>query len=261
MSRGLRSAAVMNRRHEPHDSLDDFPTPGWATRAVCEALQAQGISLANSAAWDPCCNRGFMVNPLNEYFGVTTATDIHDYGFAGMDEQQDFLLYNESTAPVADWIFINPPFKLGLHFIRQALRLTQRGVAVFVRTNFVEGQERYKELFVPTPESMFMPFVERVVLWKGVMLDPDKHICRVSEKGEVTVEKPTTATSYCWLIFEKGHVGPGKLIRIAPCRKRLTRPGDYPELPDDLNPELVIGPDWKTASQRPVDARQGSLAV
>jgi hypothetical protein len=30
-----RSSAVMQQRSEPHDSLDDFPTPPWATRALC----------------------------------------------------------------------------------------------------------------------------------------------------------------------------------------------------------------------------------
>ena len=28
------STAVMQRRIEPHDSLDFFPTPPWATRAL-----------------------------------------------------------------------------------------------------------------------------------------------------------------------------------------------------------------------------------
>jgi len=30
------SHAVMAQRVEPHDSLDFFPTPPWATRALCE---------------------------------------------------------------------------------------------------------------------------------------------------------------------------------------------------------------------------------
>jgi hypothetical protein len=34
-----RSSAVMQQRSEPHDSLDDFPTPPWATRALCEFLR------------------------------------------------------------------------------------------------------------------------------------------------------------------------------------------------------------------------------
>ena len=30
------SSSVMQQRSEPQDSLDDFPTPPWATRALCE---------------------------------------------------------------------------------------------------------------------------------------------------------------------------------------------------------------------------------
>lgn len=37
-----RSTAVMQRRVEPLDSLDDFPTPPWATRALCEWLEKPG---------------------------------------------------------------------------------------------------------------------------------------------------------------------------------------------------------------------------
>lgn len=33
------SSAVMQQRSEPRDSLDDFPTPPWATRALCEWLR------------------------------------------------------------------------------------------------------------------------------------------------------------------------------------------------------------------------------
>lgn len=46
------STAVMQRRVEAHDSLDDFPTPPWATRALCEWLEAQGY--INNAVVDTC---------------------------------------------------------------------------------------------------------------------------------------------------------------------------------------------------------------
>jgi len=247
-----RSAAVMQQRHEPHNSLDDFPTPKWATRAVCEALRQQGHLLSSQMAWDPCCNRGYMVDPLSEYFGSVFATDVHDYGFGGMNAQADFLMHWGDDNPRAHWIFMNPPFKLGLEFIQQGLKLAERGVAVFVRTAFVEGQERYFNLFKDQPESMFMPFSERVVLWRGVLLDPDVKICRVKSQSQrfhgpylprdYEVEKPTTATSYCWLIFEKEHAGAGRIVRIPPSRKDLTRAGDYPPVPDHMNPDLIVAP-------------------
>jgi len=40
-----RTTAVMQRRSEPHNSLDYFPTPLWATRALCQILNSNGHHL------------------------------------------------------------------------------------------------------------------------------------------------------------------------------------------------------------------------
>ncbi len=45
-----RSSAVMQQRSEPPDSLDDFPTPPWATRAICEFLKGLGFELRKPLA-------------------------------------------------------------------------------------------------------------------------------------------------------------------------------------------------------------------
>lgn len=262
MKRGLLSAAVMNQRHEPNDSLEDFPTPQWATRALIKALREEGEILSSQTAWDPCCNRGFMAEPLREAFGAVLASDIHDYGYSRMDFQEDFLQSRGDAVPLVDWTCINPPFRLGGEFLKQALQLSRRGVAAFVRTNFLEGLQRYRTIYSVTPASLVMPFIERVVLWKGVLLNPDVHICRMNKDQKWVVEKPTTATSYSWIIFDKRHQGKrGGFQQFGPCRKELTRPGDYPALPDRLNPELILGPDWKTLPKRPLEAHLGSLVV
>lgn len=253
-----RSAAVMNQRHEPHDSLDDFPTPPWATRALCEKLLERGYDLPAMSAWDPCCNRGFMVKPMREYFGSVFATDVHDYGWDGMDAQADFLMPWGDDNPDVDIICMNFPFRLGLDFILQGLRLARVGVAVFARTNFVEGQERYEQLFSRTPERHFFPFVERVVLWKGVLLDPDVKIANwKAKKKRFEIEKPTSATSYSWSFFSKDPSGHCDFERIAPCRRNLTRPGDYPPLPAHLDPKLVV----QGHATDPGEAYQEGLAL
>ena len=176
-----------------------------------------------------------MARPLGEVFARVHATDVHDYGWAGQDAVCDFLIDWGVDAPDVDWVIANPPFRLAAEFIAHGLRHARRGVEVFVRTAFVEGQGRYETLFRDTPEAAFLPFVERVVLWRGVLLDPDVPIRRWNpNRGGFRVEKPTTATSYCWLVFRRGHVGPGVIDRIPPCRARLTRPGDYPPVPEAL---------------------------
>lgn len=209
------SSAVMQCRAEPHDSLDDFPTPPWATRALCEWLQNSWDNDGKSSAhapttWplncrEPAANRGHMVWPLREYFGSVIASDIHDYG-AGFPVQ-DYLF--ERPAYPYDWTITNPPFRLAQRFIEHALDTSRHGVAMIVRSAFLEGGARYRDLFSKTPPTDILQFAERVVMHKG----------KLSEKG-------STATAYCWLIWRKGESGT-RFDWIAPCRKRLERAVDY----------------------------------
>ncbi len=120
----------------------------------------------------------------------------------------------------------------------------RKGVAMFARTSFIEGVERYETLFRDCPESYVLPFVERVVIWKGVLLDPDVAIWMPDAKGGPKMAKPSTATSYSWLVWLKE---PARRLfyRIPPCRAILTRPGDYPPVSDHL--------------RAPVDERQRGL--
>lgn len=218
-----RSAAVMQQRHEAPDSLDFFPTPPWATRALTEWLLNRGHRLHLMSAWEPACGMGDMAKPLSETFDRVTATDVRDYGWPGLTRVQDFLLDwpgDPMTSP--DWIITNPPFVLGEEFVRRALDLASEGVAMFVRTAFLESEARWR-LFREARPAAVLQFVERVVLWKGRVVDPDTPIA--DHLGRM--RKPTTATSYCWIIWRRDHLDRCELDWIAPCRKRLTRPGDY----------------------------------
>jgi hypothetical protein len=202
------STAVMQRRVEPHDSLDDFPTPPWATRAVCELLESYGIELAGMSVREPCANRGYMAVPLMEYFGAVLASDICDYGCGY--SVRDYLFGPDNHFDPTDWTFLNPPFRLAAQFIERALRLSNVGVAVIVRTAFLEGKDRYETLFKSTPPWVVAVHSERVPMVKG-KYDP----CAAS------------ATSYSWLIWRKDTAERLPIDWIAPCRRRL-------ELPDDI---------------------------
>lgn len=206
------SSAVMQQRSEPHDSLDDFPTQPWATRALCRHVLT-GIDLTGKSAWDPACNRGHMTDPLGEYFSAVFASDIHDYGLQNAF-QHDFLMpYTPRMLNIptwgVDWIISNPPFRLAEQFIAQARSMATVGVAMIVRTSFLEGVGRYENLFSKNPPSIVAQFSERVPMVKG----------RLTATG-------STATSYCWLVWRKGVTGT-KLVWIPPCRKKLERPEDY----------------------------------
>ncbi|SLK04008.1 methyltransferase [Novosphingobium mathurense] len=203
------SSAVMQQRSEPHDSLDDFPTPPWATRALCEWIPGGSMI---SVPWittcrEPAANRGHMVAPLREYFGQVEASDVHDYGagFPVLD-----YLFGPLPEQV-DWTITNPPFRLAEQFIERALATSTEGVAMLVRSAFLESVGRYDRLFRVNPPSHILQFTERVVMHKS----------RLAPEG-------STATAYCWLVWRLPEPWDGPLFEwIAPCRKRLERAGDY----------------------------------
>lgn len=199
------SHAVMQQRHEAHDSLDFFPTPPWATRAFCEEVLIREFGpLGNLVALEPACGNGAMARPLQEYFGDVLASDVHDYG-AGF-AVRDFLFPGD--APACDWIITNPPFRLGEQFIRRALNIASIGCAFLVRTAFLESLDRFA-LFRAKPPALVAQYAERVPMVKG-RLDP----------------KASSATAYCWVVWHKDHTDT-RMRWIPPSRKRLERPGDY----------------------------------
>ncbi len=198
--------AVMARRHEPSESLDDFPTPPWAVRALMEWL---GARIDGAACREAAAGRGHMARALGERFARVEQMDVHDYGCGNLDLVADYL--DGPGWPFVDWTITNPPFRLADAFIRRAIRTSLDGVAMLVRTQFLEGNGRFDRLFRDRPPSSVLQFVERVPMFRG-RLDPEG----------------STATAYCWLVWDL-NVPPGftRLVWLAPCRRRLEREGDY----------------------------------
>jgi hypothetical protein len=170
-----------------------------------------GINAKELVCWEPTCNMGYMVRPLREYFGHVVATDAYDYGGNVI---LDFLTVSKTEIPhPVHFVITNPPYGSAQDFIMKALEISDMGVAMLVRTNFLEGQKRFNQLFRYLPPTVIAQFVERVPMVKG-RYDP----------------KASTATSYCWLVWDK-RVEPRlpTFFWIPPCRKELERETDWPE--------------------------------
>ena len=203
------SHAVMAQRAELKNSLDDFPTPSWATRALVEHVILKG-PLASMTCLEPACGRGHMAIALSDYFREVASYDVFDYGFG---RTADFLkhVHQENSF---DWVITNPPFRLGEEFITRSLKIARRGVAMLTRTVFIESVGRYERLFKSHPPTRFAQFTERVPMVKG----------RVDKKA-------STATGYAWLVWEKDCKRPSEVFWIPPCRKILERENDYQQAP------------------------------
>jgi hypothetical protein len=208
--------AVMANRVEAPNALDFFPTPPWATRALCELVlrfdpYTRGM---RGPCWEPAAGEGHMAEVLREYFRDVHASDVHDYGcgygigtFIGEGPDRAYC------AEKPDWIITNPPFNLGVEFAKRAIGQARRGVALLLRSVWMESRERYEALFRDTPPTVIAVFCERVPMTKG-RWDPEA----------------STATSYAWFVWwvEDGHLNPStRLMWIPPGqRKALERPDD-----------------------------------
>lgn len=205
MPNGAR--AIAPGRVEPDDSLDYFPTPPWATRALLNhVLPALGLSGQRlKSAWEPACGEGHIAEVLTEYADTVFATDIFNYGYGAIG---DFLQKNSEIE--ADWIITNPPFGSKTEaFVLRAIELAAVGVAMFVRMQWLETKGRYERIFRTNPPTIIAFFAERVPLCKGEW-KPD---------GD-------TLTAYVWLIWMKG-CAPQAPFWIPPdCRDTLSLPDD-----------------------------------
>jgi hypothetical protein len=195
------------QRRQPPGALDYFPTPPWATRALFRhVLPAININ-AISNVWEPACGEGHMAAVVAEFVGSSvTASDIFNYGYG--TAPIDFLNNPNPLRPA--WIITNPPFSIACEFTLRALDLATEGVAMLVRTQWIEGIGRYEKLFRYRPPSLYAPFVERVPMVKG-RWDPDA----------------STATSYAWFVWDNALSRPSRVFWIPPgCRAGLTLPDD-----------------------------------
>lgn len=240
------STAVMARRVEPPNSLDFFPTPPWATRALCEHvllrgprdrfdcagtwdygrhvggpmhLTHHGLPIDGLSVWEPACGEGHMAAVLAEYFGQVHASDVFPYGYGTV---ADFLappqLFDPpgTVAPVR-WIITNPPFVRAVEFLDRIIEhyrddVVTDGWALLLRLSWIECEDRWR-VFRDFPPTLICPFVERVPIHKG-RWDPEG----------------STASAYAWFVWAPrlvGGLGPPKVVHIPPgCRKSLTKPDD-----------------------------------
>lgn len=146
-----------------------------------------------------------MVRPLKEYFASVKSADAYDYGYAPV---RDFLSYPYETNAV-NWVITNPSFRLAEEFVQRSFDVARTGIAMLVRTVFLESVGRYNRLFLNHPPSVFAQVVEQVPMIKG-RLDG----------------RASTATGYAWLVWNHGDDA-SRLAWIPPCRRKLERDSDY----------------------------------
>ena len=179
------STAEVSRRTKLVNTYDYYPTPYWATRALCDKLLLEGKSfiyeqpqkpppivlsriespfcVSDHTVWDPCCGGGHMVEVLREYFREAHGSDIAPHGEY---ERLDFMEVKRKERRY-DWIITNPPFTSMEKTLRQAWRYARWGVALLGRIQFLETIGRYRRVFSLHPPGLVLVFSSRLAFAEG----------------------------------------------------------------------------------------------
>ncbi|MCR6658001.1 MAG: hypothetical protein NVV72_01155 [Asticcacaulis sp.] len=201
-----------------HHSLEFFPTPPWAVRAMWETLVTSGVvdfrtfdgkePNRHPTVWEPAAGRGHIALTLRELGCFVHASDIHDHG-CGF-RVVDFLAEDLMLWP-CDAMVTNPPFKLAEAFVNKALQFADH-VIVLCRLSFLNSTGRYGLHFDNPGGNLktFLPCIERVPMVLG-RYDP----------------QASTATEFAWFHYQRGYRGHPLVLPIPPgSRERFQRRED-----------------------------------
>ncbi len=156
---------IFVRRNSKYDEhKDDFPTPPWAVRAFFQyvAPELKGQKLLFN---EPACGRGFMVKVLKEQKFKVMASDLIDY-------KKGFKVENYLTSKSRryDIMLTNPPYKYANQFVLKALGEAEVGVAILLRTIWLESVTRYDQLFDKNPPTRVAVFSRRMQAAHGKLV-------------------------------------------------------------------------------------------
>ena len=122
---------------DKREFADFYPTPAYVTEELLKREKFSGD------IWEPACGEGHISKILGQQGYKVRSTDIIDYGYG---ESNINFLRDEFFArlPKADNIITNPPFMYATEFVYRAKEMANNKIALFLKTTFLEGVERYK---------------------------------------------------------------------------------------------------------------------
>src|SRR5690606_7928796 len=165
-----------SRINGQREENDFYPTPKYAVEELLKREQFNGD------IWECACGNGDISEVLKNNGHNDISTDIIDRGYGTI---QDFF----KSDLTANNIITNPPFKLALEFIQEAKSKTNRKIAMFLKTVFLESEKR-KQMFLDEkyPLKTIYQFSKRVTLYK-----------------EGKKMKNSGMIAYAWYVWDKNY--------------------------------------------------------
>lgn len=177
-----------NHSEVEREENDFYSTDPESLRKFLKRIEKDDIKLL-SPIWEPACGMGHLSKVLEEEGYQVYSTDLVNRGYGFTGEKYDFL--KMETFWTGD-ILTNPPYKYAAEFVQSALDKIGDGsyVIMFLKIQFLEGKSRRK-LFDKHPP-------------KYVYVNSERQTCYIN--GDMS-KKISSASCYCWYIWEKGFNG------------------------------------------------------
>ena len=144
--------------------------------------------------WECACGEGHLSRALEARGYNVLSTDLKNRGYEDTGIV-DFLCLDENVNFDGD-ILTNPPYKRAMEFVLKALEILKEGRKCYMllKLTFLEGIERYRELFLKYPPKTIYSFPKRVM-------------CAKNGKFEEMRKGGGSAVAYAWFVWEKGYTG------------------------------------------------------
>lgn len=175
-----------NHSDGERETNDFYSTDPHSLEIFLDKLKEDNITLHNNI-WEPACGMGHLSKVLETNGYEVFSTDLVNRGYGKSDINFFKTMFHWSGD-----ILTNPPYKYAKEFVQHALDLIDNGnyVIMFLKIQFLEGKERRK-LFDSNPP-------------KYVYVNSTRQTCYIN--GDMSV-KMSSASCYCWYIWEKGFKG------------------------------------------------------
>lgn len=173
-----------NHTEKDREKNDYYATDPNSLEIFLKKLKEDKIELHNDI-WECACGEGHLSKVLlNKGYNVIS-NDLIDRGFGlgGID----FLKIKDKN--VKKDILTNPPYKYAKEFVEKALEIQADGyyTIMFLKIQFLEGKSRIN-LFKKYPP-------------KYIYVNSSRQACYIN--GDMS-KKMSSATCYCWFIWQKG---------------------------------------------------------
>lgn len=182
------------KNNKEREALDYYATPTTEVINILNTINEKlKIDISNDTILEPCCGGGHMVEGIIEYCGSgknIICTDIKDRGYSNLESKIEYNLdFLDDNYPYSnvDTIVMNPPYSTIEPFLIRALEIYDKNLIVLCRTQVLEGEGRFNNIFSTNPPDYIFQYVDRIKCYKN---------------GDFS-DKESSAQAYCWLIWSK----------------------------------------------------------